>query len=302
MLHTTFCAVVLAVASVMPAAGQVHELGDVSFAIPDGWTYQQGRDFDAMSLKTDTRFWLIAVYTPTPSSGDPETDLKTAWTRIVLAGKDYQRLPGLPYYQITHTVGYPGRRAEDSSVNHATYTRMYMLEAGRSCIPVVAVSLNRQVLDAMEYIANVIIGSIRLAPLKAEPAKNSISIADLVGHWKHGAASSYDFYNRTTGRYESNASAFYGAGYDIAPGGSFTYQMSGMVNGHVARDEDTGVVELGGGFIGFKGRTHVSRYRFINMQQALDGSSVLTLLPENEEVSAMTIIRDGDQWSRAPLK
>jgi len=52
----------------------------------------------------------------------------------------------------------------------------------------------------------------------------------------------------------------------------------------------------------FKGQAHVQRYKFINCQQALDGSTVLTLLPENSEVTAMTILRYGDQWSRAPRK
>jgi hypothetical protein len=47
----------------------------------------------------------------------------------------------------------------------------------------------------------------------------------------------------------------------------------------------------------------VLRYRFINCQQALDGSTVLTLLAENSEVTALTILRDGDQWTRpAPRK
>jgi hypothetical protein len=78
--------------------------------------------------------------------------------------------------------------------------------------------------------------------------------------------------------------------------------MSGMLNSSMLRDQDSGVVELGGNLVIFKGRSHVLRYRFINCQQALDGSTVLTLLPENSQVSAIAILRDGDQWSRAPKK
>lgn len=281
---------------------QVEAVGEVSFAIPSGWTYKPGADFGAVVLVSGQTYWLMAAYTPMTSGGDAEADLKTAWTRIVLAGKDYQGMPALPYYQITHSVGYPGRRAEDSSVDQSTYTRMYVLEAGSSFIPVVAVSQNRQALDAMEHVADVFIGSVRLAPLRAQPVKTTISVADLVGHWEHGAASSYNFYNRTTGRYESTASSSYGAAYDIEPNGAFTYQMSGMVNGRVAGDKESGVVELGDGLIIFKGESHVQRFHFISVEQALDGSSVLTLLAENEEVSALTIIRDSDQWTRAPLK
>ncbi len=282
---------------------EVQSVGEVSFAVPDGWTYKPGANFGAVVKISGQNYWLMAVYAPMPSSGDPTADLKTAWTRIVLAGKDYQGMPPLPYYDINHSVGYPGRRADDSSVNRSTYTRLYALEAGTSFIPVVAVSPNGQVLNAMEHIAVAFIGSVRLAPLKAQPLKTTITLADLVGHWNHGAASSYDFYNRQTGRYESNASAFYGAGYDIAANGSFTYQMAGMTNGRTVRDQESGVVELSGDLVIFKGRSHVLRYRFINCQQALDGSTVLTLLAENSEVTALTILRDGDQWTRpAPRK
>ncbi|MGA2630418.1 MAG: hypothetical protein ABSG54_09385 [Terriglobia bacterium] len=285
------------------ASAQVQSVGDVSFAVPDGWTYKPGTDFGAVVVTSGQNYWLMAVYKPMPSSGDPTTDLKAAWTRIVLAGHDYQGFPPLPYYDINHSVGYRGRRADDSSTNHATYTRLYVLEAGKSFIPVVAVSPNGQVLNAMEHVATGFIGSVRVAPLQAQPLKTTITVADLVGHCNHGAASSYDFYNRQTGRYESNASAFYGAGYTIAADGSFTYEMAGMTNGRTVRDQESGVVELSGGLIIFKGRSHVLRYRFINCQQALDGSTVLTLLAENSEVTALTILRDGDQWTRpAPRK
>ena len=284
------------------ASAQVQRVGDVSFAVPEGWTYQAAADGGLVFLKSGKDYWVMAVYTPMPSSGDAEMDLKAAWRRIVLAGKDYQGMPALPYYEIRHSAGYPGRRAEGASVSRATLTRLYVLEAGRSFIPVSAVSANRQVLDAMEHVATAFIGSVRLAPLQAQPIKTTVSVADLAGHWRHGAASSYDFYNRQTGRYESNASAAYGAGYDIAPNGSFTYQMSGLVNGRVTGDQDSGVVELGGDLLIFRGKNHVERYRFINCQQALDGSTVLTLLPENSTVTAATILMYGDQWTRPPRK
>ncbi|MBZ5522982.1 MAG: hypothetical protein LAP21_12155 [Acidobacteriia bacterium] len=295
---------ILLIFSALTAAAfeEVHTVGDVSFSVPDGWKYQQGVDFAAMALTRDKNFWLMAVYTPMPSSGDASQDVKAAWTRIVLPGKDYQGYPALPYYDINHTVGYPGRRADDSNINRSTYTRLYVLEAGKSFIPVVAVSNDGMVLNAMEHVANTLIGSVRLAPLKAEPVKTTLTVADLAGHWIHGAASSYDFYNRQTGRYESNASAFYGAGYTIAANGSFTYQMSGMVNGRTARDDDSGVVELGGEFVVFKGHNHVVRYRFLNLQQALNGATVLTLLPPAADINTLSIVRDGDMWSRAPKR
>ena len=281
---------------------QVQSVGDVTFAVPDGWTYKPGADFGSLTYSSGQNFWFMAVFTPMPSGGDPTTDLKAAWTRIVLAGKDYQGLPPLPYYDINHTVGYPGRRADGFNVNRTTYTRLYVLETGGRFVPVVIVSRDGIMMNATENVANDVIGSVRLAPLKAQPLNYRITVADLAGHWNHGMATSQSYYNQQTGRYEGSTSSFYGAGYDITADGHFTYRMSGMVNSSTVRDQDTGVVELGGGSVVFRGQSHVVRYRFINCQHALDGSTVLTLLPESEQVSAMAIIRDGDLWSRAPKK
>jgi hypothetical protein len=103
-------------------------------------------------------------------------------------------------------------------------------------------------------------------------------------------ATSHDFYNQLTERHEGNTSRLYGGGCEIAANGRFTYTMSGMSNGDFIRDQDDGVVELGGDLVIFKRRNHVVRYRFIHMQQALDGSTLLSLLPEYSQVNAGTII------------
>ncbi len=283
--------------------GGVQGFGDVSFAVPDGWTYAAGQGGGGMmSRKDGQRFAVMAVWPPMVSSGNAETDLLTAWNKIVIPGGGYQGAPAKPYYQISHSVGYPGKRADDSSVNRATYTRLYVLEAGRMFVPVQCIATDGAALNAVEYITNAMLGSIRLAPLKASPIRSNLNLSDMVGHWTTGAGSSYDFYDRMTGRYQSTASSFYGAGYTIAADGSFTYQMSGMVNGRVARDDDTGVVQFEKEFVVFKGRTHVVRYRFLNIQQAIDGSTVMTFLPPAADPATLSIIRDSEPWVRKPGK
>lgn len=285
-------------AAATTVSAQVQTVGDVSFAVPDGWQYKPGADFGAMSLTSGQSFWLLAVFSQMPSSGNAEADLLSAWQKIVLAGPDYKGLPAKPWYDIGHSVGYGGKRADDANVSRTTYTRLYVLEAGKSFVPVVVVSHDGIMMNVSESVALDVIGSVRLAPLKAQPIRNSITVADLAGHWVHGAATSTDYYNSSTGQYARTDSAFYGAGYTIAANGSFTYQMAGMVNGRTARDDDSGTVELGGGQVVFKGKNHVVRYTFVNLTQALDGSTVLTLLPGGVDISKLSIIRDRDQWSR----
>jgi hypothetical protein len=43
------------------------------------------------------------------------------------------------------------------------------------------------------------------------------------------------------------------------------------------------MVELSGDLIIFKGRNHEQKYHFINFQSAIDGSTVLMLLPGQED-------------------
>jgi hypothetical protein len=195
----------------LPLCAQVQNIGDVSFAVPEGWKYQQGADYGGMALTQAKNYWVVAVYTPMPSSGDATTDLKTAWKRIVLAGPDDQGYPLLPFYDIAHTVGYPGKRADASSINRATYTRLYVLETGKTFIPVAAVSNDGMVLNPLEYLTNAVLGSVRLSPLKAAPIRTNLTLADLAGDWQSGIANSISFYSSSTAAYQSTSNSYIGA-------------------------------------------------------------------------------------------
>lgn len=284
-----------------PALAQVQILGDVSFWVPNGWQYapNTGSGFGMMTLKQGNNFWAMTVFTPWPSSGNANTDFNTAWQKIVLAGGAYSGYPLQPYFDITHTVGYPGKRADASSLNRATYTRLYVLEAGKSFVPVVVMSNDGMVLNSQEHIANTLLGSVRVAPLKAAPVKISLTLADLAGDWKSGMASRLSYYSSVTGQYQGSSSNVMGGGYHIAANGAFTYKMAGMVGNNTASDTDSGIVELGGEFVTFRGKNHVVRYRFLNIQTALDGSTVLTLLPPGD-MAHISIIRDSEYLSRPP--
>ena len=288
------------VASVAAAWAQVQTVGDVSFAVPDGWTYQPGATFGAEVLKTDNRFWVIAVYSSMPSTGDANADFRAAWQRVVLAGPDYQGLPGYDPYNISASVGYPGKYYDGSSVKQTTYTRLYILEAGKTCVPVAFVAPNRGVLDGMEHTARAVVGSVRVAPLRASPIQYSIKIADLVGHWTSGIVNSIDYYN-SAGQYRSNSLTAVRSDYTIAADGNYIYKFGGLMDNRMTNDDDSGVIELGGEFLTLKGHRHVTTYRFGNLQQALDGSTVLTLWPP-VDMTKITPSRDSTYWTRSVKK
>jgi hypothetical protein len=281
----------------LTASAQVQTMGDVSFSAPEGWDYQQkpGEDHATMISVADQRFIAIVVYTPRPSSGNPDADFQSAWKQIVL-GSSYSGMPH-PIYNIEHSVGYPGKQTGDAAIDGKTYTWMYLLETGHSYIPVVVPSSGRYMFDALQHVLVAFVGSVRQAPLKAEAIKTSITVADLAGSWRSGAATSTDYVN-SAGQYASSSTSFYGASYTIASDGHYTYQMSGKSNGSTVREKEEGVVGLSGDLVVFKGTSHTSRYHFINSQQALDGSTVLTLLDEGNQPSSSTIMNYAQKWTR----
>ena len=89
--------------------------------------------------------------------------------------------------------------------------------------------------------------------------------------------------------------------YTIAADGSYTYRFGGLVNNRMTNDDDSGVVELGGEFVTLKGQRRVTRHRFANLQQALDGSTVLTLWPP-VDMSQISPSRDSEYWTRSAKK
>ena len=282
------------------ASAQVQTVGDVSFAVPDGWQYQQGPDFGAMTLKTDNRFWLVAVYSAMPSSGDPNADFKTAWKRVVFPLPDYRQMPGYDPYNTSKMIGYSGKYFDAASTTNTSYTRLYVLETGKTFVPISFTSTNRNVLDSMSHNERAIVGSVRVAPRKASPIKFSLTVADLAGYWTGGIVTSTDYYN-SSGQYQSNSLTAVSYGYTIAPNGTFTYKFGGLMNNRPTSDDDSGVVELGGGFVTFNGHRHVHRYRFVSLQEALDGSTILALWPPID-ISQIDSNRDTEYFTRPAKK
>ncbi|MBZ5532516.1 MAG: hypothetical protein LAO20_13880 [Acidobacteriia bacterium] len=285
----------------IPAFAQVQTVGDVSFAVPAGWTYTTGPDFGAMVYKEDNRFWLVSVYTSMPSSGNPDQDFKAAWQRVVLAIAGFRGVPGYNPYSISKPLGYAGKYYDDSNTSGTAYARLYALQTGKSCVPVVFISGNRQMLDGMGHMEAAILGSVRAAPAKATPIQLSAKVGDLTGEWHEGLAFSQNYYSRSTGQYVTSTQTFYSAVWNIGANGRYDYKMGGMMNSRPVNDNDTGVVELADGFVMLKGQKHQRRYRFVYLLQALDGSTVLALFPD-VEMAQINSNRDITFWTRSLKK
>jgi len=285
-----------------PAFAQVQGFGDVSFAVPEGWQYQGTADGGLMLLKQEPNFWVVTVHAPRPTTGDQNLDFKNAWRSVVLPVPDFQNsLPGYDPYGISKKVlGYPGKYYDGWSASGRMYARLYTLETGKLVVPVMVLSPNRQVLDAQNHIVEAVVGSVRIAPLKASPIRNTLTMADLAGEWHTGSAFSKTYYDRYSGAYAGSSTTAYSAEYHIKSDGTYTYDLGGIWNDRPVQDKDVGVVELSGGFITLKGRNHTSRYHFLNLQTAIDGSTVMMVLAGQEDLSKAAAFQE--QWVRDPKK
>jgi hypothetical protein len=304
MRRWALIALLLAIVFTVSAFAQVQTVGDVSFAVPGGWSYQGSADGGLMLLKQDKNFWIITVHGPRPASGNQNADFKSAWQAVVSSVPQFSRsLPGYDPYSISNkAVGYPGKYYDASSDDGQMYIRLYTLETGKLVIPVMVLTPNRQVLDALNHIVDAVVGSVRLAPLKASPIRNTISLTDLVGEWHAGSAFSKTYYDRYNGAYAGSSTTAYSARYQVAGNGTFTYEMGGIWNDRPVKDKDAGTVELSGDLIIFKGRNHEQKYHFINFQSAIDGSTVLMLLPGQEDPAKGNISFLQQQMVREPKK
>jgi hypothetical protein len=151
-------------------------------------------------------------------------------------------------------------------------------------------------MDSMLYMELAVIGSVRQAPQKASPIKQTITPADLAGLWVYGLGSIRSYYNGA-GQFTGNSVTAGTAKYTISGDGSYSYTYGGLQSNRVVNDSDAGVVELGGGFLTFKGHKYVRRYRFVNLQTAMDGSTVLSLWPP-KEMSEINSKTDTEYYTR----
>ncbi|HYL93441.1 MAG TPA: hypothetical protein VEW69_09820 [Alphaproteobacteria bacterium] len=289
----------------LAASAQVQKLDNLSFAVPDGWKFEytpDGQHADMVWTNANGAFCIILLSKPTASSGSVENDFAATW-RSGVEHNPQATLPN-PLYDIRGMVGYPGKYSGSEIENRSKYVFLYVLETGKSFVPVLVIAPNRSVHDALQETLRTVIGSIRVAPLTATPVKSTVSVADLVGDWKYGDASVVSYVNSSTGTYAGSSATFTGEFYTITADGRYTYNFQGMTGGHIVREKSAGVVEFSGEFIVFheKPSNKLVRYHFIAYEQGLGGATLLTLLPESYEVNSSNTAVYASRFVREPAK
>jgi len=288
------------------AIADVKTIGPLSFAVPDGWVYETSApDRADMVWKNSNGAYLIILLTvPQPTSGDADRDFAIAWRALV--EKDPRMALPSPIYDVRGSVGYAARWSGGAVANRTREVALYVLQpGGGTFVPVMVVGPNRAVLDALYETVRMVIGSVRIAPLRAAPLKTTIGVADLVGDWKTGGASVVSYVNGSTGTYAGTSVTFAGDYYSIAADGRYSYRFQGLSSGSVIRAAAAGTVEFGGEWVVFHERPSdkLTRYRFVSYEQGLTGATLMTLLPEAYPITGSNIALYAARFVReAPAK
>ena len=284
----------------------VKMIGSLSFAVPDGWQYETSApDRGDMVWKNSNGAYLIILLTaPQPSSGNADRDFALAWRALVETDARLS-LPS-PIYDVRGSVGYAGKWSGGAVANRTKEAALYVLQPGRGTfVPVVVVGPNRAVLDALGETVRMVIGSVRIAPLRAAPIKTRIEVADMVGDWKTGNASVVSYVNGSTGNYAGTSVTFAGDYYSIAADGRYSYKFQGLSSGSVVRAAAAGTVEFSSDLVVFHERPSdkLTRFRFVSYEQGLTGATLMTLLPDAYPVTGSNIALYAARFVRdAPAK
>jgi hypothetical protein len=288
------------------AMADVKMIGSLSFAVPDGWQYETSApDRGDMVWKNSNGAYLIILLTaPQPSSGNADRDFALAWRALVETDARLS-LPS-PIYDVRGSVGYAGKWSGGAVANRTKEAALYVLQPGRGTfVPVVVVGPNRAVLDALGETVRMVIGSVRIAPLRAAPIKTRIEVADMVGDWKTGNASVVSYVNGSTGNYAGTSVTFAGDYYSIAADGRYSYKFQGLSSGSVVRAAAAGTVEFSSDLVVFHERPSdkLTRFRFVSYEQGLTGATLMTLLPDAYPVTGSNIALYAARFVReAPAK
>jgi len=288
------------------AMADVKTIGSLSFAVPDGWQYETSAPNrgDMVWKNSNGAYLIILMTAPQPSSGNADRDFALAWRALVETDARLS-LPS-PIYDVRGSVGYAGKWSGGAVANRTKEAALYVLQPGRGTfVPVVVVGPNRAVLDALAETVRMVIGSVRIAPLRASPIKTRIEVADMVGDWKTGNASVVSYVNGSTGNYAGTSVTFAGDYYSIAADGRYSYKFQGLSSGSVIRAAATGTVEFSGDLVVFHERPSdkLTRFRFVSYEQGLTGATLMTLLPDAYPVTGSNIALYASRFVRdAPTK
>lgn len=295
------------------AASGASSYQGLSFTLPNGWasTVQQGHFMvvppnptpdtvvivvisGAESLRGSLDDWLAAKMAADASGlrvlqTPPPTRNRSGGLDLVSVGRTIQDKTGGVILQVYHAIS-NGQQAGLAMVATANEGALKTHLAG---VETIFQSLQFAGSPAASAPSGAG-GAAAPAPPGGAAAKNTVTTADLVGHWEHGASS------RSASATAVSARG-YGQGYTFKADGTYTYFFSGTIDERTRfTEEDSGTwgFEEGNLVIRSRERKSVKTYRIIQFQAAPNGGANMTLLDVYYPITDSNIHVWGEKYVR----
>ena len=289
---------------------QTETLDIIQYTPPRGWTKtpKEGAMVFSDINKSTNGFCILTVYASTASAGSPQKDFANEWNELIVKPFKAEANPNTEIQTKDGWTSVAGA-AQIEIERGKSYVIMTVLSGYGKTASVYALFNDQSYLPQVDAF----LASIKPDKTKASsnPAPTiqtndpfpdrpgyapqkplsgtlnaTITMADLVGTWDHGAGSVQTYIDSSTGDYSGTATSFYGEQYSIKSDGTFEYKFAGRANNRTVRELDTGNVILSGGYITFKfKRRTTEKYQFIAFMTQPNGSAIISLvgIGENEQ-------------------
>ena len=282
---------------------QTERLDIIQYTPPKGWTKTPKEGVMVFSdiNKSTNGFCILTVNVSKASAGSPQKDFANEWSELIVerfkaeaspktetqtedgwtsvsGGAQIELEGGKSYVILTVLSGFGRTASFYALLNDQSYLRQ--LDAFIASIkmekttalsnPTPTNQANDPFPDRPGY-----------APQKplSGTLNASITMADLVGTWDHGAGSVQTYIDSYTGDYSGTNTTFYGEQYSIRSDGTFTFKFVGRSNNRTVRELDSGNVILSGSYITFKFKGRLTqKYQLIAFMNQPGGAAILSLV------------------------
>lgn len=281
---------------------QTETLDVIQYTPPRGWTRSQKEGVTIFndSNKTTNAFCILTVYASKPSAGTPQKDFANQWNELVVIPFKADANPKTESQTDDGWTSVSGA-AQIESEGTKSYVIMTVLSGYGKTVSVFAILNDQTYLAQLDaFMASIKMDKSQASanprpttqnndPFPDRPGyapqkplsgtlKQSITMADLVGKWNHGAGSVQTYIDSYTGDYAGTNTTFYGEQYVIKSDGTFDFLFVGRSGNRTVRETDSGSVILSGGYITFKFKGRMTqKYQFIAFNAQPGGATILSL-------------------------
>jgi hypothetical protein len=298
-----FIAQVLCLSVPQSAFCQTETLDIIQYMPPKGWTKTPKEGVMVFSdINQSTHgFCILTVYASTASAGSPQKDFANEWNELIVRPfkaeanpkTETQTQDGWTSMAGAAQIEMEGRKSYVIMTVFSGYGKtasVYALLNDQSYLPQLDAFMASIKLDKTKASSNPTPTIQNNDPFPDRPGyapqkplsgtlNATITMADLVGTWDHGAGSVQTYIDSNTGDYSHTATSFYGEQFLIKSDGTFEYKFVGRSNNTTVRESDSGSVILSGSFITIKFKVRTTqKYQFIAFMTQPNGSAILSLV------------------------